>query len=94
MSIGWANFTPWQSLAGGILIETSTSLYVPVQQHSLAFLLPQGELFDIDSEHGHEGFLIDAAAFEPRIRRFVQRLPTVAAERRPKVGGSSLRYVW
>lgn len=59
-------------LVGSVL---SDALYVPVDQQNLAFLLPQGELFEIDSEHGHDGFLIDAASFEPRIRCFIERLP-------------------
>jgi len=60
------------ALIGSVI---SDALYVPAEQRNLAFLLPRGELFEIDSEHGHDGFLIDAAAFEPRIRRFVDRLP-------------------
>jgi len=59
-------------LVGSVI---SDALYVPVDQHSLAFSLPHGELFEIDSEHGHDGFLIDAGNFEPRLRRFVERLP-------------------
>ncbi|HQU78390.1 MAG TPA: homoserine O-acetyltransferase [Azonexus sp.] len=53
---------------------TSDALYVAVDQQDLAFLLPHGEFFEIDSEHGHDGFLIDAAGFEPQIRRFVDAL--------------------
>ena len=59
-------------LVGSVI---SDALYVPVDQKNLAFSLPHGELFEIDSEHGHDGFLIDAASFEPRLRRFVERLP-------------------
>lgn len=54
---------------------SSDALYVPADQQSLAFLLPQGELLQIESKHGHDGFLIDAASFEPQIRRFVASLP-------------------
>lgn len=53
---------------------SSDALYVPADQHSLVLALPQGELLEIDSAHGHDGFLIDAASFEPQIRRFVDRL--------------------
>ncbi len=53
---------------------TSDALYVAADQQDLAFLLPRGEFFEIDSEHGHDGFLIDAADFEPQIRRFVESL--------------------
>lgn len=71
-------------LVGSVI---SDALYVPEEQHELAFLLPHGELFEIDSEHGHDGFLIDAASFEPRIRRFVDRLPENGAGRPLPAGG-------
>lgn len=64
------------ALIGAVI---SDALYIPAEQRNLAFLLPQGELFEIDSEHGHDGFLIDAASFEPRLRRFVDRLPAPAS---------------
>lgn len=51
----------------------SDGLYVPAEQYGLARLLPRGEIFEIDSEQGHDGLLIDAARFEPRLRRFVDR---------------------
>lgn len=74
----------------------SDALYVPAEQRTLAFLLPRGELFEIDSEHGHDGFLIDAAAFEPRVRRFVQRLPAAAPPLPMDVSRNAgrLRYAW
>lgn len=65
-------------LVGSVI---SDALYVPDEQRNLAFLLPRGELFEIDSEHGHDGFLIDSATFEARIRRFAQRLPGAVGER-------------
>jgi len=65
-------------LVGSVI---SDALYVPDEQRNLAFLLPRGELFEIDSEHGHDGFLIDSGAFEARIRRFTQRLPGAVGER-------------
>ncbi len=76
------------ALIGAVI---SDALYIPAEQRNLAFLLPQGELFEIDSEHGHDGFLIDAASFEPRIRRFVERLPggvanASVAERKVQAG--------
>lgn len=66
---------------------TSDALYVAVDQQELAFLLPRGEFLEIDSAHGHDGFLIDAAGFEPKIRRFVDRLEAAApgGERAPAV---------
>lgn len=47
------------------------ALYVPADQHELVERLPRGELLDIPSLAGHDGFLIDAACFEPSLRRFV-----------------------
>jgi hypothetical protein len=52
-----------------------------------------GVLFEIDSEHGHDGFLIDAARFEPRVRRFVERLPADGAPA-SSPPASQLRYAW
>jgi homoserine O-acetyltransferase len=60
-------------LVGSIV---SDALYVPAEQRALAGALPNAQLFDIDSEHGHDGFLMDAERFEPAIRRFVEALPT------------------
>ncbi len=71
---------------------TSDALYVAVDQQELAFLLPRGEFFEIDSEHGHDGFLIDAAAFEPQIRRFVESLEeTVRGSERPQPAAAAVR---
>jgi homoserine O-acetyltransferase len=81
-------------LVGSVISDT---LYVPAEQQELAFLLPRGELFEIDSEHGHDGFLIDAEFYEPRIRRFVERLGGSHAEA-SDVGAKSwpdaLRFAW
>lgn len=81
-------------LVGSVI---SDALYVPADQHSLAFLLPHGELFEIDSEHGHDGFLIDSGSFEGRIRRFVDRLPgsgeALRREEKP-VSAASLKFAW
>lgn len=49
----------------------SDALYVPADQRNLHFLLPDSRFLAIESEHGHDGFLIDAAAFEPEVRRFL-----------------------
>ena len=75
----------------------SDALYVPAEQQNLAFLLPRGELFEIDSEHGHDGFLIDSAGFESRIRRFVERLPSGSLSQPgpdPRLFDKGLRYAW
>lgn len=53
----------------------SDALYVPADQEELASRLPNAEWLAIDSCHGHDGFLIDAAGFESGIRRFVDHLP-------------------
>ena len=50
------------------------ALYVPADQDLLARHLPQGELARLESEHGHDGFLIDAERIEPLVRDFRRRL--------------------
>nr|WP_153468756.1 homoserine O-acetyltransferase [Rhodocyclus gracilis] len=50
---------------------TSDALYLPAEQRFLADTLPNARLLDIHSEHGHDGFLIDAQHFEPAIRHFL-----------------------
>jgi homoserine O-acetyltransferase len=81
-------------LVGAVITD---ALYVPAEQHSLAFLLPRGELFEIDSEHGHDGFLIDSAGFEARLRRFVDRLPgqgEAAGGGEGTVSAAGLKFAW
>jgi len=86
-------------LVGSVITD---ALYVPSEQQSLAFLLPRGELFEIDSEHGHDGFLIDSGGFEARIRRFVERLPAgISGELSigdapvaSTTGAATLRFAW
>lgn len=58
------------ALIGSVL---SDFLYPPLEQRQLARQLPAAELFEIDSAHGHDAFLIDAGHFESRIRQFVER---------------------
>lgn len=48
-------------------------LYVPAEQRELFELLPDAHWLEIDSAHGHDGFLIDAAGFEPALRAFLRR---------------------
>jgi homoserine O-acetyltransferase len=45
-------------------------LYVPADQHALVDSLPNAVLAELDSDHGHDGFLIDAEALEPIVRDF------------------------
>ncbi len=56
----------------------SDALYVPQEQFELVRLLPSAELLQIDSTHGHDGFLIDAAAFADDLGDFLLRV-----DRRP-----------
>lgn len=49
----------------------SDALYVPEDQLFLVSQLSRASLIAIDSEHGHDGFLIDAGRFEPAVRRFL-----------------------
>lgn len=77
---------------------TSDALYVPAEQRELANGLPHAELLEIESSHGHDGFLIDAAIFEPRLRHFVQTrpavpVPTDTVVSRPLLG-ATLRNAW
>ena len=46
------------------------ALYVPADQFAMVEALPHGELSVLRSEHGHDGFLIDAERLEPILRRF------------------------
>lgn len=48
----------------------SDALYVSAEQREMARLLPNAEYVELDSEHGHDGFLIDAARLEPVVRAF------------------------
>ncbi len=52
-----------------VSIPTDT-LYVAAEQIELAEVLPDAELVELDSEHGHDGFLIDAERLEPIVRAF------------------------
>ncbi|MBS1230117.1 MAG: metX [Proteobacteria bacterium] len=49
---------------------SSDALYVPQEQRELARLIPNSRLVEIESEHGHDGFLIDAPAFHPQLLAF------------------------
>ena len=48
----------------------SDALYVPDDQSALLGGLPNAVSATLDSSHGHDGFLIDAAALEPLVRDF------------------------
>lgn len=51
----------------------SDALYLPREQHELARLLPAAKLLHIDSVHGHDGFLIDAAGYQHELLAFKRR---------------------
>jgi homoserine O-acetyltransferase len=59
----------------------SDGLYVPSEQREICKYLPHAEYVEIASDHGHDGFLIDAAMLEPHLSRFHegQRRPTESA---------------
>lgn len=63
---------------------SSDGLYVPDEQFYLAHHLPRATLMAIDSPHGHDGFLIDAARFEPCLRRFIAEQGLAAAGDLPR----------
>jgi homoserine O-acetyltransferase len=52
----------------------SDALYLPHEQFELVRLLPNAELLQIDSPHGHDGFLIDAQAFAGELAEFLSRV--------------------
>ena len=59
---------------------------MPDEQFYLANHLPRATLMAIDSPHGHDGFLIDAARFEPCLRRFIAEHGPAVPEDLPRVG--------
>lgn len=61
-----------RGIAQPVLIGSlaSDALYVPQDQRELARLIPNARLVEIDSEHGHDGFLLDAPAFHPQLLAF------------------------
>ncbi len=74
---------------------SSDLLYVPEEQRQLARGLPRGHMVEIDSEHGHDGFLSDAEMIEPILRRFLKALPDPNAEpAEPVRRAMQLQYTW
>ena len=62
---------------------SSDALYVPEDQRELARLIPGARLVEVDSAHGHDGFLIDADAFHPQLLAFKHHsVANVATARR------------
>lgn len=52
----------------------SDALYVPADQYALVESLPDATFARLASEHGHDGFLIDAPRLEPIVRQFRERI--------------------
>ncbi len=48
----------------------SDGLYTPAEQQELARLIPGAELSTLHSPHGHDGFLIETAELDDRVRSF------------------------
>lgn len=52
----------------------SDALYVPGEQRELAREIPHVTFLTIESDHGHDGFLIDADSFQPELLAFKQQV--------------------
>jgi len=66
-----------------VVAVSSDALYVPAEQRAMYEHLTDADFVEIVSEHGHDGFLIDAPLLEPHVARFRARsgergLPEVA----------------
>lgn len=57
------------------------ALYVPADQQELAQALPDARIEVLESEHGHDGFLLDAVALAPIVRDFRRSLDAPRARR-------------
>jgi homoserine O-acetyltransferase len=63
-----------------LTVSISTDLlYVPSEQQALARQLPQAEWVEVNSDHGHDGFLTDADRLEPVVRAFRRRIERSAS---------------
>jgi len=56
-----------------IVGSQSDVLYTPDEQRELALHLPQAELAWLDSDHGHDAFLIDTETLDALLRHFRRR---------------------
>lgn len=67
-------------ISGPMLVVTvrSDSLYPPVQQFDMAegyrAVGGDSELFEVDSPHGHDAFLIETTQMGPRVRTFLEEI--------------------
>ncbi|MBI5791450.1 MAG: homoserine O-acetyltransferase [Rhodocyclales bacterium] len=63
-----------------VISIANDGLYVPEDQRKLARMLPNAQYAELESTHGHDGFLIDAARIEPLVRDFrTQAAATLAS---------------
>ncbi len=53
-----------------VIAISSDGLYLPAEQELLYEGLPNAQLLELESPHGHDAFLIEADRLEPRITRF------------------------
>ena len=61
---------PWN---GGIPEPQNESVDPPSEQRELAELLPDASLLEVQSENGHDGFLLDNDQIAPQLRLFLAR---------------------
>ena len=60
-----------------LVIGIDTDLLIPVDfQRFLAENMPNAEFHEINSRHGHDGFLIESEQISKKIKEFYQRLST------------------
>ncbi len=76
-----------QSIRQPVLVGSiaSDALYCPSDQRELVQFIPGARLLNIASTHGHDGFLIDAAAYQADLLAFIRQAarPRVPARTRP-----------
>lgn len=56
-----------------VVAVSSDALYVPAEQIAICQHLSNVDFVEIASDHGHDGFLIDAALLSPHLSRFRSR---------------------
>jgi homoserine O-acetyltransferase/O-succinyltransferase len=77
---------PYEAVLGSIrqpaLVVSIDSdvLYPPTEQEELALLMPNATLRTVASPHGHDGFLIDAAALNELVAEFRGQRPVPLAQ--------------
>ena len=64
-----------------VIAIDSDHLYPPSEQARLADLLPNAQLYRANSAYGHDGFLLDAASFEPTLRELLHGVQDASLRR-------------